>query len=208
MMKHPCNENSNTYEPNSHHRCSIRPLKINFVWMKNNRMLVVFLFLSALTLRCGHETITWKKQLKNNITEQKINREKPELRFSEKTTSNLCLVANYLKSQNFSGDFYLYDRKIKWCFGVDSVKVPVGIIDILMEEDVEYVACAQGVFEFGFNFGNFDKGTGEKSLLLSSEPNNPLITSGNVRAEYIKLPNDNCLNLNWYLEIFCADPAR
>ena len=96
---------------------------------------------------------------------KKGNQERAECYFSEKTTDNLCQVANYLKNQGFSGDFYLYEGEIKWGMDVDSIKIPNEIINLLLTEKIEYIACAQGIFEFGLFYPDKNE---ERGLILNS----------------------------------------
>ncbi len=51
-MKHPCIANTNTYEQDSVHGCSIRPLKINFVRIKKNILIATLLITSATLFSC------------------------------------------------------------------------------------------------------------------------------------------------------------
>jgi len=168
--------------------------------MKIHRKIIISL-LAIFVLGCNMESTKEKNNSSKDLTEQKAIKNSFETNISEETTSNLCQVAEYLKNQNFNGDFYLYDNTIKWCMDVDSVEIQSEIISILKKENIEYVAHTKGIIEFGFNPGEYTKEIGEIRLILNNEPNNPTITSGNVSVKYIKLSNAKCLNLNWYLEI-------
>ncbi len=117
---------------------------------------------------------------------------------SNQTTDNLCQVAQFLETQNFNGDFYVYDANVKWGMDVDSIEVSKEIINHLMNEKIEYVARARGVIEFGF----YPTESGEHGLLLNTEPVNPSITSGNVEPKFTKLDNLQCLDFNWYYQIY------
>lgn len=130
--------------------------------------------------------------------DKKGNLESTESYFSEQTTDNLCQVANYLKNKDFNGDFYIYEGEIKWGMSVDSIRIPNEIINLLLTEKIEYIACSQGIFEFGFHPNNNE----ERGLILNSKPINPLITSGNVKPKYKKLTNSKCLNFDWYYQTY------
>ncbi len=117
---------------------------------------------------------------------------------SNQTTDNLCQVAQFLETQNFNGDFYVYDSNVKWGMDVDSVELSKEIINQLISENIEYVARARGVIEFEF----YPTKSGEHGLLLNTEPANPLITSGNVEPKFTKLDNPRCLDFDWYYQTY------
>ena len=141
-----------------------------------------------------------KSQTERETTSNKVEKTKKvdsiDLTIDENTTDNLCQVANYLNDNDFSGDFYIYNRKIKWGMYVDSIRIPMQIIDILDKEKIEYVARARGIYQFGF----YPKDGNDIGLILNSEATNPSNTAGR-KAKYTKLTNKKCLNFNWYLTV-------
>jgi hypothetical protein len=132
------------------------------------------------------------------IKDKKEDIESNEISITKQTTDNLCQVANYLLDHNLNGDFYLYDGKIKWGMDVDSFNINNYFIDKLVTEKIEYVACSQGIFVFGFYPNKIE----ERALLLNSRPNNPMITNGYVKPNYKKLPNSKCLDFDWYYQTY------
>lgn len=162
--------------------------------MKLKSLIIIVIFFFSCCNRTSEKT-------ENNSTQDRLDNKNSNSdknpNISIQTTNALCQIAQYLVEQNYSGDFYIYNASIKWVTN-DSIKISEEMVNQLINEDVEYVVRARGVIQFGF----IPTESVERGLLLNNEAANPLITSGNVKPNFIKLNNPQCLGLQWYYQTY------